>query len=287
MPCRIERAAAAECVPSPAGEIGLLAARALLLELACRPKPGLVDFSSRGSNPDMDAALFLQSIVALRPFLASFACAGLRGEPFETLRRIGADAEAAMLERTGGVNTHRGAIFSLGLLAAAAGRVAAGGGRGAPAAVADALHEAWGEGIAAHEPPPESHGSEVRRRYGVPGACGEAARGFPALFRSGLPALEDALDRGCGFNRAMVQAFFAILAMLEDTNLYHRGGRAGIDFARGCARGFLDGGGVFAPGWGLRVGDLHRRFMERGLSPGGAGDMLAAAVFLRLFSGRR
>lgn len=285
MQCRTERAASASS--SLCAAIGRCAARALFFELACRPKPGLVSLRDRGSHPDMDAALFLRSILVLRPFFASLALAGLREEPFGVLREIGGGAEAAMLRATGGVNTHRGAVFSLGLLAAAAGRVGAGEGELSPGALVGALLGAWGNGIAAHETPPESHGSRACRRYGVPGARGEAARGFPAIFVVGLPALEDALGCGCDFNRAMVQAFFKVLTVLDDTNLYHRGGCRGVEFARECARGFLDAGGVIASAWERRAEEVHRRFTSKALSPGGAGDVLAGAVFVHLISGRR
>lgn len=260
--------------------VGLLAARALFAELACFPKPGLVSFRDPGSNRDMDAALFSRSIVALRPFFAALACAGCRGESFESLRRIGVGAEQAMLRATGGVNTHRGAIFSLGLLAAGAGRLVATGEWPAAPALSGIVPDAWGKGIAAHELPSRSHGARARERFGVRGARGEAARGFPVLFNAGCPALEEALVRGCDFTRAMTQAFFAILAALDDTNLLHRAGREGLVFAQGGARRFLEGGGVFEPGWRARAGDLHWRFVERGLNPGGAGDMLACAAFV-------
>ena len=140
--------------------------------------------------------------------------------------------------------------------------------------------------FAAHTPPCGSHGTRARARFGATGACGEAARGFPSLFRAGVPALEDALGRGCDFTRAMTQAFFAVLAALDDTNLLHRGGREGLIFARECARRFLSAGGVFAPVWRVRAADIHARFVGRGLNPGGAGDMLACAAFVHFIAGR-
>ena len=285
MQCLADRAASPAKAACAGETVGLLAARALFAELACFPKPGLVSFRDRGSNRDMDAALFLRSILALRPYFASLARAGYLGEPFEVLRRIGVDAEEAMLAATGGVNTHRGAIFSLGLLAAGAGRIGSTGRRLTAPMLPEAILETWGEGIAAHTPPCESHGTRARVRFGAPGARGEAARGFPSLFRAGYPALEDAVGGGCDFNRAMTQAFFAVLAALDDTNLLHRGGREGLIFARECARRFLSAGGVFAPAWRVRAGDIHTRFVGRGLNPGGAGDMLACAAFVHFVAG--
>jgi triphosphoribosyl-dephospho-CoA synthase len=285
MQCLAERTAPPAEAARTGETVGLLAARALFAELACFPKPGLVSFRDRGSNRDMDAALFLRSILALRPYFASLARAGYLGEPFESLRRIGVDAEDAMRVATGGVNTHRGAIFSLGLLAAGAGSIASTGGALTAPTLAEAVLGMWGDGIAAHAPPCGSHGTRARVRFGASGACGEAARGFPSVVRVGLPALEDAIGRGCDFNSAMTQAFFNILVALDDTNLLHRGGREGLVFARECASLFLSAGGVFAPGWRARALDIHARVVARGLNPGGAGDMLACAAFVHFASG--
>ncbi len=98
-----------------------MAAAALLAELETWPKPGLVSHVDAGSHADMEADTFRASTAAIRPFLAELAAAGASGAGMAELRGIGLAAERAMLAATGGVNTHRGAIFGLGLLCAAAG----------------------------------------------------------------------------------------------------------------------------------------------------------------------
>jgi len=107
--------------------LGRIAARALWHELTLHPKPGLVSLEDAGAHADMDARTFVRSLFALRPHFGHLAAAGARDAPFATLRELGIRAEAAMLAATGGVNTHRGAIFALGLLVAAAARTQAGG----------------------------------------------------------------------------------------------------------------------------------------------------------------
>ncbi|WP_284211936.1 triphosphoribosyl-dephospho-CoA synthase, partial [Methylobacterium brachythecii] len=97
--------------------IARCAVEALRLELDTYPKPGLVSLVDSGSHDDMDAATFKASAAALEPYFCELAEAGARGLGMDGLRRIGLAAEAAMLAATGGVNTHRGAIFGLGLLA--------------------------------------------------------------------------------------------------------------------------------------------------------------------------
>lgn len=264
-------------LPVDAGAVERAGRAALLGELACFPKPGLVSFVDSGSHADMDATTFLRSVVGLTGYFRAMALAGAAGAGFAALNRIGREAEAAMFRATGGVNTHRGAVFSLGLLAAAAG--AAGEGA-APEALCTLVADRWGTAILAARGDEPSHGAAVRRRYGAPGAREEAAQGFPTVLGHALPAWRRARRRGADREAAAVQAFFAAMAALEDNNLLWRGGRQGLEHARASAAAFLDGGGVLAPGWCARALGVHRDFVERRLSPGGSADILAATLFL-------
>jgi triphosphoribosyl-dephospho-CoA synthase len=190
-----------------------------------------------------------------------------------------------MLRATGGVNTHRGAIFALGLLAAAAGRLAREGRPCRGAALGDVVREGWGAELRRLAPAPASHGAAAARAHGVAGAREEAARGFPHVFEVALPALEASLARGAGPEAARVQCLLALVARLPDTNLLHRGGADGLALARGAARAFLRAGGVHRPGWRARAEGMHRALVARNLSPGGSADLLAAALFVRRLGG--
>ncbi|MGQ3055336.1 MAG: triphosphoribosyl-dephospho-CoA synthase, partial [Roseateles sp.] len=136
--------AAASCVPG-VQEIGRAATLALHDELALTPKPGLVTLTDRGSHADMDAHTFMRSLFALRSYFVRIAELGACGASFAELERCGIAAEARMLAATGGVNTHRGAIFMLGLLCASAGALSAQGQRLTPAAVREMLLTRWGD----------------------------------------------------------------------------------------------------------------------------------------------
>ncbi|WP_323123011.1 triphosphoribosyl-dephospho-CoA synthase MdcB [Burkholderia alba] len=275
------------CDPPGAGaafDVHALAAcaqRCLMLEIATWPKPGLVSHVDAGSHLDMDAATFMRSAAALRPFFAELAEAGARDAGMAALRRIGLRAEHAMLAATGGVNTHRGAIFGLGLMCAAAGRRAAGGAPAATAATLGAIvARRWGAEILGGPRPSDSHGERAMRRHGVGGARREAADGFASVYRVGLPALRSAARLAPGdAEAARVHACFALIAALDDTNLLHRGGRDGLDFAQRAARVFLARGGVGAADWRTRAAAAHRAFVARRLSPGGAADLLAMSLF--------
>ncbi len=266
--------------------IGAAAAQALSLELDTSLKPGLVSPLDHGSHHDMDAATLLRSIAAVEPFLADLAEAGAAGADLPALRRIGLAAEIAMLRATGGVNTHRGAIFGLGLLCAACGAAATG--LEPPAArLGDIVRRRWGAALRGTPAGATSHGAAAARRFGAGGARLEAAAGFPHLYDVGLPALNAGLVLSGGdAEAARVQACFALVAVLCDTNLLHRGGLEGLALARREARRFLERGGVGAAGWRDRAAQVHRAFVARRLSPGGSADLLAMSLFVQSVEGR-
>ncbi len=269
-----------------ADAIAALAHAALLDELDTWPKPGLVSPVDSGSHTDMDAGTLRRSADALRPFFSALAEAGARDTGMDGLRGIGLDAEAAMMRATGGINAHRGAVFSLGLIAAAAGRCS--GTTAAAEGLARAVGARWGEAILSPPPSPASHGGRAALRYGVGGARAEAAAGFPTLRRVGLPALRDGRRHSSDDPHApRVHCLFALMADLDDTNLIHRGGLDGLLFAQETARAFMARGGTAASGWQTRAEAAHRAFVTRRLSPGGAADLLAATLFLDALERRR
>ncbi len=179
----------APLAPVDAARIGDMAADALLAELDTWPKPGLVSPLDNGSHSDMDYGTFQRSIAALRPFYGELVAAGAAGAGMDELRRIGVEAEAAMLKATGGVNTHRGAIFALGLLCAAAGAAACEPSPVSSERLARMVGTRWGHEIVRGPIPLNSHGSAALRRFGAGGARAEAAAGFPHARTIGLPML--------------------------------------------------------------------------------------------------
>ena len=262
--------------------IARLAVRSLYAELSLYPKPGLVSPVDNGSHQDMTAATFMRSMFTLRHYFARITQAGAENASFSTLAALGVEAERRMLRATAGINTHRGAIFGLGLLCAALGACHAAGSVASPDTVRAVLVSRWGAALAAHARPPaaDSHGTLVTARYAVGGARQEAALGMPAVFDIALPALRRALAAGRGPRRARVDALFALMAHISDTNVYHRGGAGGADTVRRHARDFLAAGGTAAPDWEARADHCHRVFVAGRLSPGGAADLLAAACLV-------
>jgi triphosphoribosyl-dephospho-CoA synthase len=268
-----------------AAAIAEAARSSLIEELETWPKPGLVSHVDNGSHNDMDANTLRSSIEAITPYFGALAQAGAQGAAMGRLRRIGLDAEAAMLRATGTVNTH-GTIFGMGLLCAAAGRRSSGMVR-AGEQLGRVVARVWGEGILGGPVLPHSHGQRARLRYGAGGARQQAAEGFPCAYEIGIPALAEGewLSRGDA-EAARVHATFALIAVLEDTNLLHRGGPAGLSFARAATAEFLKRGGIGRPDWLADAAKIHAAFTARHLSPGGAADLLAMSLFLARMEGR-
>ena len=274
--------------PGLATTLGTLATRALFDELALYPKPGLVSLRDAGAHRDMDGSTFVRSLFALRRYFFHIALAGARGAKFEELRQLGMRAERAMLEATGGINTHRGAIFSMGLLVAGGACTLTLKLRPSDAMLRETLAKLWQDDLRATPPAAAqtSHGAMAAERYGAGGARCEAGAGFPSVFEIALPALRASLARFGDIRRARLCALFALLECVADTNLLYRAGREGLHFVQASAREYRRCGGVAADHDLQRARRLHVAFVERGLSPGGCADLLAAALFVHALQHR-
>ncbi|WP_454730957.1 MULTISPECIES: triphosphoribosyl-dephospho-CoA synthase [Cupriavidus] len=275
-------------LPPAAAMLADLAVAALLDEAALSPKPGLVDGRGSGAHADLDLDLMCRSARALHPAFAAMAAAGLRAARpgvalRETLGALGREAEAAMMRATGGVNTHRGAIWSLGLLVGAAGWHQQSRATRSPHSVHAVARTA---GAVArlpdrHRPARTGHkGERACLDYGVRGARGQAQAGFPHVLRAGLPELRRSRARGDAEPSARVNALLAIMSRLDDTCVLARAGRDGLALMQsGAARVLAAGGIATLPGRRL-LRALEAGMLACNASPGGAADLLAATFFL-------
>ena len=263
-------------------EAARIAVGCLHTELILYPKPGLVSLVDNGSHTDMTALTFMRSMFALRHYFARICRAGIDDAPFAVLKQLGIEAETSMLRATGGINTHRGAIFSLGMLCASIGRARAQG----MALTADGIRAImlirWGEELAAHTCPDgaQSHGLRVAATHAASGAREEGALGLPSVFEIGLPAMRRTLGAGRSMHHARIDALFALMAHVSDTNVYHRGGAAGASTVKRQATQFIAMGGTAHPDWRDYALECHRVLVAQKLSPGGAADLLAASCLV-------
>ena len=277
------------------------AVRALIREAETTPKPGLVDRRNNGSHPDMSLEMLLRSACSLKPYFRECARAGMKleeADAFPTLRALGMEAEKTMLNATGGVNAHKGAIFSLGLLAASAAaclrsfeadaeKICARAGR-----MAAPHMEAHFRSLRAETA--YSFGDRLFLATGLRGARGEAADGFPSVLRIALPALdaeemenpEEVVGSSvtADGNSVMpdagelsgVYALLRLAVEMDDTTLIRRGGRSRAEAAKKEIRAFLDSGLTRE-----KVETLDDQFIRENLTLGGCADLLACAYFLR------
>lgn len=272
--------------------LGALAAKALLYEVCTTPKPGLVDRSNNGSHRDMDLFTFLDSTAALLPYFEQAVALGRETrelppqETFRRLRQAGAAGERAMFRATGGVNTHKGAVFTLGTVCAAAGRLwTAEGfskdldttltlcGEMSGQAVREDLETIRRDG--AH-----TTGQRLYLEQGLEGIRGELAQGLPAVAQIGLPTLRECLSAGESLEEAGRQVLLRLMAQVVDTNLIARGGLEGQRWAMEQAKVLTDNRIASRE----EIEELDRGLMERNLSPGGCADLLAITYFLEFLS---
>jgi triphosphoribosyl-dephospho-CoA synthase len=258
------------------GDIAELAVAAIRSEAELTPKPGLVDRRGSGAHTDMDLDMLRASAEALRDAFVECASAARQLPVGPDLRdligRIGRAGEAQMLVATGGVNTHRGALWALGLLSAGA---AAGGVAGAVDVAARLAAIPDRAAV-----PTTSHGALVRRRLGVRGAAGEAQSGFPHVRLHALPALRAARRSGADESTARLEALLALMSRLDDTCILHRGGPVGLHAVQSGARAVLAAGGTGTARGRRHFTALDDLCLTRRLSPGGSGDLLSATLFL-------
>lgn len=261
---------------SLADRLADLAVDALIDEADLSPKPALVDRRGNGAHTDLHLGLMHASALALWPAFKAMAEAaqdiGEVGLPLrEAIGRIGREGEQAMLATTNGVNTHRGAIWALGLLVTAAAL------QPKSIALCAARLALLDDRYA---PKPLSHGAQVAQRYGARGAREEAQLGFPSVLQRGLPQLQNSRANGVGEQNARLDALLAIMTELADTCVLYRAGEQGLHAMQSGAQAVLDAGGSASLTGRRRLHELDQQLIALNASPGGAADLLAATLLL-------
>lgn len=274
-----------------------LAIRSLLYEVCVSPKPGLVDRGNSGSHDDMDIYTFMSSASSLFPCFESCVLTGRAtaecpaNETLDALRRDGLAAESAMRHATGNINTHKGAIYSMGLLCGALGRIKAEDWTDPERVTAEVSAITAGsverELASVKGDNYQTAGQRIYAQYGISGIRGEVESGFPTVLKYGLPALEAGLcadpkhisEAGYTYSEDLAgsAALLAMITRAADTNMIARGG---IDLhakAVSAVERILNGDDYPAK---AEVDALDRSFIEKHLSPGGCADLLSICWML-------
>ena len=264
-----------------AAYIASFALEALLVEAAATPKPGLVDRANCGAHADMDFFTFQISAAAIAPFLPVFVRTGIEHTTdapalLTSLRRVGLEAERAMFARTGGVNTHKGAIFSFGVLLGAAG-LALRRGKKCTAECAGICRRHF-DGLDACAP--ETKGDAAYLACGATGARGTAEAGFPLVRRIALPLYRALMDQGLPMNDALVDVLVTLITLNDDTNILSRHHLGVLHEVQATARRAEALGGMAAPEGRAAILQMDEDFIRKWISPGGSADLLAVTYFL-------
>lgn len=265
------------------------AAYGLLEEVRTTPKPGLVDLNDNGSHRDMCYETFVASTRAIVPGLVQMAAAGYDWEGsemdlFPAIRPIGAQAEHSMFQATGGVNTHKGMIFSLGIICACLGYLFRDGSRPDPEQVlefAGRITRDWLEQDfqAMRGRPLRTHGERLFAQYGFRGIRGEAQEGFPNLRLFALPAMEEALASHSTPNQARLKVLLTLMANVDDTNILTRSDPQTLAYVQEQSRQLLLAHPVMDQEAIRLLEQMNQDFIQRNISPGGCADLLAIAIF--------
>ena len=278
--------------PSPvsemnASEIASRAVTALLDEVYLPGKPGLIGPDGARGHQDMNLDTMVRSAFCLEDTFRELAQAGSEIPPGQELRdllgQIGRVGEARMMDTTGGINTHRGAIWNLGLIAAATGALI---NFAPPVRTVSAITALAGSIASISDSFIDTQtrpGATVRKRYGIGGAVSEAATGFPHVHT----ALTHLTDRSPGSPEAMphgedrkLLALLKVMSTLEDTCILHRGGLDGMRFTTAGASAIVSDSQLSVELEHSKLAAFDQEMTRRNLSPGGSADLLACALFL-------
>ena len=254
--------------------IGHLASMALQAELDTTPKPGLVDRNDNGAHRDMDHALMRRSIQALHPYFVRLAQIGFDNpQPrHDEIQQVGIEAEQAMFKATGGVNTHKGALFSIGLAAVALGGMACSNN-----AQLHSLSNSIASLASLFPDTSETHGSKAKANNKLKGALDNAREGYTQLFKAWLPFYLDRLAEGDRY--ALHKTLLRIMCDLDDTNIVYRTSMETMQEVQAEARRMLE----HIPEtthFEAALQAMNTDYIRRNISPGGSADMLSLVVFL-------
>lgn len=270
-------------------KVGQYLTQAILLEVSTHPKPGLVTRLSNGAHKDMSIFTFMMSSAVLSKAFNDLqdigqAHRGTLAELFCKLRSYGVGAEAELLRVTKGVNTQRGILFAGGIVSAVSGYAM---NMGLSRDALLPMIKEMAAGLVARELKNLDHaamtaGEKLYYKYGITGIRGEVENGFPSVVNYGLPALEDAFDKGATINDALVHALISLMTVVEDSNVIWRTDYDTLLEVQRIAENILSLGSVFTEKGRMAIAETERYFLQRRISPGGSADLLSVTITLYL-----
>lgn len=260
------------------------ALRALLYEVVTLSKPGLVDPIDHSTHPDMDVYAFIDSSASLIPYFERCVATAQNSdsnllEMFEKIRVLGIEAEERMFTATNGVNTHKGAIFSLGIILTAFAYAQKNCANYTLNDIQDIIRQMTCNILDDFH----HHQDTAGARYHLTGARGEAYRGFSTVFEIGVPYL---LQADGTTQEKLINTLLFLAANIEDSNLLKRSDDPQIfEWVKAQIKIFFKRGGYQTDAGKEFLNQLNHEFTNRNLSLGGTADMLIATIFVCLVRG--
>lgn len=275
-------------------KLSTLAEQALLTEAILTPKPGLVDAKDTGSHKDMDIHTFILSATAFKESFAElvklgFTYNGPLSEVLPHIRKIGIQAEKRMFNETNGINTHKGVVFSIGILLTAYGFYLQKNydiktfTAKDTAEVINVVKEIT-KGLVNRElsnldeKPILTHGEKLYQKYGITGVRGEVEQGFPSVMVEVLPYLRKTV--GIDLNNRLLDSLFLLMASTEDSNIIHRSNIETLQDVKRRAKSFMQAGGMSQRNAIDQVNEMNQDFIALNISPGGSADLLSVAILI-------
>ena len=268
-----------------ADKLAELAVRALLSEVCVTPKPGLVDCENSGAHKDMDIFMFIESAVSLYPYYRSVAMRSLEYEGsadklLAIIQPIGVQAEGEMFAVTKGVNTHKGAIFSLSVLCAAVCVLAKQKAEATALNLSKACSSiAKARSRSAAELITDTNGGLAYKKHGISGILGEASAGFSSVFDIALPAMREHAFKAVSLQDAAVAALLHLIAEVDDTNIVARGGIEALHDIQTKVSMQISAFNEISE-YICFAKELDEEFIRKNISPGGCADLLAVALMV-------
>lgn len=267
------------------------ALKGLLYEVSLNPKPGLVDPVSMGSHTDMNMFMFIDSSLSLKSYLDKAFKLGRNFEGsdlkllFNALRAEGVLAEQTMFNATNNVNTHKGAIFSLGIWVTAIAYSTKDGSATMTEVrrVIQRMVEGLIEKDLASNRVAMTAGEQQFQTYQLTGIRGEAVNGFPGVAEIAVPFLQATFGT---MTQRLLDTLMKIAATLEDSTLIKRAKTPDVlaEMKEWTSIYFKLGGSHTEQGMKYLY-DLDRVFIERNLSIGGSADTLILTIFIGQLTG--
>lgn len=248
--------------------LSYLAVQSIKAELDTTPKPGLVDKADNGAHSDMDYNLMLKSIYSLHSYFTKLSCLAYNEDVIniDKIKTIGIEAEKQMLFTTNGVNTYKGALFSMGLVLYAASYLC----QQRDKVQEQQLQKTIKLLSTKFSQPDDTHGKKVIEKHNIKGALNSAIDGYPLLFDEWLPFFIKHKNE----EHSLIKLLLFIMTNLDDTNIYYRKGEEVVAHVKQQAQEILDDFSID------RVEKLNREFVKENISPGGAADMLSLTLFI-------